>query len=151
MCIRDRVVTVQGLANGRPHPVQEALVRELGSQCGYCTPGVVMSMFEACYRRDLRPEDDAGLDDQMCGNLCRCTGYRPIRDATRAIAGSNPDDAFQRALVDAARPSPISYERGTRYLAPSNFPALFDALDAHPGARIVCGGTDLVLDVTKKH
>ncbi|MBL8970015.1 MAG: 2Fe-2S iron-sulfur cluster binding domain-containing protein, partial [Myxococcales bacterium] len=74
-----RVYTVEGLrqGGGALHPAQDAMVRELGSQCGYCTPGVVMSLFEACYRRDLR--EPWQLDDQLCGNLCRCTGYRPIR------------------------------------------------------------------------
>src|SRR5690606_21456836 len=78
------VVTVEGLKDGAAlHPVQDAMVRHLGSQCGYCTPGVVMTMFEACYRKDI----DAGwkLGDQMCGTLCRCTGYRPIRDAANEV------------------------------------------------------------------
>ena len=79
------VVTVEGLSGeAGPHPVQRALTEALGSQCGYCTPGVIMSMFEACYRSDL----DAAwkLDDQMCGNLCRCTGYGRILEAVDRAA-----------------------------------------------------------------
>ena len=57
------------------------MVRHLGSQCGYCTPGFVTSMFEGYERADLVAADSAALADQLCGNLCRCTGYRPIRDA----------------------------------------------------------------------
>src|SRR5688572_10653980 len=95
-----RVYTVEALRSARPladpaaglHPVQVALVEARASQCGYCTPGIAMSMLEACYREDVR--EDWQLDDQLCGNLCRCTGYRPIRDAARAVAGSRPDDRF---------------------------------------------------------
>src|ERR1041384_3670716 len=61
------------------HPVQRHMVQCHGSQCGYCTPGFIMSLFEGYYRGDIRTQDQ--LDDQLCGNLCRCTGYRSIRDA----------------------------------------------------------------------
>ena len=74
------IVTVEGVAaRQEPHPVQQAMVENHGSQCGYCTPGFIMSMFEGYYRKDLKTA--AQLDEQLCGNLCRCTGYRPIRDA----------------------------------------------------------------------
>ena len=78
------VLSVEGLSEpGKPlHPAQQAMVETLGSQCGYCTPGFVMSIFEAGHRSDLKgPENAWKLDDQLCGNLCRCTGYRPIRKA----------------------------------------------------------------------
>ncbi len=77
------VVTAEGLADddGALHPVQAAMVKHHGSQCGYCTPGFVTSMFEAYERDDLARGDSAAVADQLCGNLCRCTGYRPIRDA----------------------------------------------------------------------
>ncbi len=74
------IVTVEGLAEGESlHPVQDHMVKQYGSQCGYCTPGFVMSLFEAYYRSDCRRARD--LSDQLSGNICRCTGYRPIRDA----------------------------------------------------------------------
>src|SRR5476651_1126593 len=84
------VVTVEGLAAGdgnaltpkKLHPVQAAMVEKYGSQCGYCTPGFVVSMFEAYYRKGCR--EPWQISDQLCGNLCRCTGYRPIRDAAVA-------------------------------------------------------------------
>lgn len=145
-----QVVTVEGLANGTPHPVQESLVAELGSQCGYCTPGVVMSMFEACYRGDL--DEPWKLDDQLCGNLCRCTGYRPIRDAARAIAGTCPRDRFARALEDAAAaPMQLDYSHGAqRFFTPQSLDELWTILEAHPAARFVNGGTDLSLEITKR-
>ncbi|MCB9728715.1 MAG: xanthine dehydrogenase small subunit [Deltaproteobacteria bacterium] len=145
------LVTVEGLRrDGVYHPVQDALARAMGSQCGYCTPGVVMSMFEACYRDDL--DEDWQVDDQMCGNLCRCTGYRPIREAAQAIAGLAPDDHFARLAASQVPPAPaLSYEaHGQRFFAPRSLEALFDILDAHPDHRLVTGATDLGLDVTKR-
>ena len=64
------VITVEGVANGNLHAVQKTMVLNHGSQCGYCTPGIVMSLFEGFYRDDLK--EDWQLDDQLCGNLCRC-------------------------------------------------------------------------------
>jgi len=147
-----RLVTVEGLAGHTGyHPVQEAMTKALGSQCGYCTPGFVMSMFEACYRDDLDAEWK--FDDQLCGNLCRCTGYRPIRDATREIAGLRPDDGFKAAQGeqwDGDTGLDFIHD-GAHYASPTTMNELWDAVDAHPDARFVCGATDLGLDVTKRH
>lgn len=146
-----RLLTVEGLSTkGAAHPVQDAMVRNLGSQCGYCTPGIVMSLFEACYRRDMA--EPWQLDDQLCGNLCRCTGYRPIRAAAEEVAGSLPEDAFRAALDETAAPdAPLHYASGGATAAlPTSLSGVFDALEAHPDARIVCGGTDLSLHVTKR-
>src|SRR3982751_3545566 len=100
------IVTVEGLAQcgadqKQLHPVQAAMVEHYGSQCGYCTPGFVVSMFEAYYRGDVR--QPARINDQLCGNLCRCTGYRPIRDAAVAAlaqrtAESDAGDSFALRL-----------------------------------------------------
>ncbi len=147
-----RVYTVEALRRAEGwHPAQEAMVRHLGSQCGYCTPGVVMSMFEACYRRDLR--EPWQLDDQMCGNLCRCTGYRPIRDATREVAGTCPEGHFKEQLATARSGSQgFARVEGERcYVTPTNLAELWRALAERPRARIVCGGTDLALTVTQRH
>jgi len=146
------VVTVEGLQQqGTPHPVQEALVQELGSQCGYCTPGVIMSMFEACYRKDLK-DPSWKLDDQMCGNLCRCTGYRPIRDAARKVAGTCPADGFTELRSSAkAQTMALDYSANAqRYFNPTTGGDLAALLAKHPDARIMCGGTDLSLEITKK-
>ena len=79
------IVTVEGLSDHGTalHPVQAAMVDHYGSQCGYCTPGFVMSLFEGYYRRDCASA--CKISDQLAGNLCRCTGYRPIRDAALAV------------------------------------------------------------------
>ncbi len=146
------VLTVETLKDGEAgyHPAQLAMARALGSQCGYCTPGIVMALFEATYRTDL--DAPWKLDDQLCGNLCRCTGYRPIREAADVVAGSCPKDRFSEGLNAAAPESmALDYEaEGQRFATPSTFEALWAELDAHPDARFVVGGTDLSLEVTKK-
>jgi len=145
------VVTVEALKNSDGyHPVQLAMSKALGSQCGYCTPGIVMTMFEAAYREDL--DAPWKLDDQLCGNLCRCTGYRPIREAAREVAGTCPADRFRAQLPNSLPESmSLSYEGNSqRFATPVTFEALWNELDAHPDARFVNGGTDLSLEVTKK-
>jgi xanthine dehydrogenase small subunit len=147
-----RIYTVEGLKDGDVyHPAQTALAEALGSQCGYCTPGFVMSMFEACYREDLNQEWK--LDDQLCGNLCRCTGYRPIRDALKAVSGSRLKDRFSDALRAPAMPrESLLYERGGQVFSmPRSLDELWRVLEDHPQHRFVTGATDLGLDVTKRH
>ena len=156
------VVTVEGLerAVGALHPVQEAMVDHYGSQCGYCTPGFVMSLFEGYYRRDCtRPCD---LSDQLCGNLCRCTGYRPIRDAAleslrrrdRAPEGGEPGrpDPFLERLKGPVPNFPsVDYGAGAeRFVRPLSLGDLFATLAMHPEARLVAGATEIGVDVTKK-
>lgn len=144
------VVTVEALKADEYHPAQVAMAKALGSQCGYCTPGIVMSMFEATYRDDLKQPWQ--LDDQLCGNLCRCTGYRPIRDAANEVAGTCPNDRFTAALPSSA-PGSMAFRHeanGSVFITPTSLPELWDALDAHPDARFVVGGTDLSLEITKR-
>lgn len=161
-----QVFTVEALREGSGpgedgyHPVQRSLVQKLGSQCGYCTPGVIMSMFEACYRTDL--DAPWKLDDQMCGNLCRCTGYRPIREATAEVAGTRPDDRFSQLLASTsptANTEALDYRYAAlaqgdaaeqRFWIPRTLPELFAITAAHPDHRFIVGATDLGLDVTKK-
>ena len=152
-----RIYTVEGLKDkGEYHPIQEAMVSRLGSQCGYCTPGVVMSLFEACYRDDL--DEPWQVDDQLCGNLCRCTGYRPIQEAAQAVAGLRPDDRFSARLkstsIDAQEPS-IPHEliaegEGRVFMAPTSLDSLWTQWSAHPDALLIAGGTDLALMITKR-
>jgi len=153
------VVTVEGVASpaARPgqaptlHPAQKALVDTLGSQCGYCTPGVVMSLFEATYRDDIAGQ--AAQDDQLSGNLCRCTGYRPIRQALEQVAGSRPADRFTEATrTPTTTPSSVDITRdGSRFVRPVSWSELEDVLQSSGVApRFIHGGTDLGLDITKK-
>jgi xanthine dehydrogenase molybdopterin binding subunit/xanthine dehydrogenase small subunit len=133
------------------HPVQRAMVENFGSQCGYCTPGFIMSLFEGYYRKDLKTT--AQLDEQLCGNLCRCTGYRPIRDAAAdALAQRNGKDAFERQLKTAkTKLKAARYTfNGEIFLRPTSLEKLFRALAEHPEARLIAGATDLGLEITKR-
>lgn len=149
------VVTVEGMAEGAGgvHPVQQALVRHYGSQCGYCTPGFAVSMFEAYYRDDA--SEPFRLTDQLCGNLCRCTGYRPIRDAmVDALAHKDQcrEDLFQLSLKKPAVPlAPLAYEaRGQRFLRPTSLDELLALRAAHPEAALVAGATEIGVEINKK-
>jgi xanthine dehydrogenase molybdopterin binding subunit/xanthine dehydrogenase small subunit len=133
------------------HPVQQAMVENFGSQCGYCTPGFVMSLFEGYYRRDLKTA--AQLDEQLCGNLCRCTGYRPIRDAAAdALAQRDGPDAFDAQLKSAkARLKAARYNfAGETFLRPTSLEKLFRAMADQPTARLIAGATDLGLEISKR-
>lgn len=146
------IVTVEGAGCGALHPVQQAMVGNHGSQCGYCTPGFIMSMFEGYYRDDLRTA--AQLDEQLCGNLCRCTGYRAIRDAMAdAFAQRGGTDPFRTRLEHAkARLTPVRYSaNGEKFLRPVSLRQLFAAMAKHPEARLIAGATELGLDITKRY
>ena len=144
-----KVVTVEGLSSerGELHPVQRALIERHGSQCGYCTPGFVMSLFEAYHRDDLRAEWQ--IDDQLCGNLCRCTGYRPIREAALAVLTSR-DEQFAHSATDGDSQSPLEYEcENQLFLRPTNLRTLLERVHEFPEARLLAGGTELGLAITK--
>ncbi|MGI8819755.1 MAG: xanthine dehydrogenase molybdopterin binding subunit [Chthoniobacterales bacterium] len=145
------VVTVEGVGCGKLHPVQSAMVENFGSQCGYCTPGFIMSLFEGYYRRDLKTA--AQLDEQLCGNLCRCTGYRPIREAAaEALAQRNGLDVFDEQLKTAkAKLGPARYIcGGEKFLRPTSLARLFQMMSENPEARLIAGATELGLEITKK-
>src|SRR6476661_6701054 len=138
------LVTVEGVADEKMHPVQQAMVENFGSQCGYCTPGFIMSLFEGYYRKDLKTA--AQLDEQLCGNLCRCTGYRPIRDAAAdAFAQRDGADAFEAQLKTArAKLKAVRYNFGAEtFLRPPSLEKLFAAMATQPNARLIAGATDL--------
>ncbi|MEY2563152.1 MAG: xanthine dehydrogenase large subunit [Verrucomicrobiota bacterium] len=145
------IISVEGVAGEEMHPVQESMVKNFGSQCGYCTPGFIMSLFEGYYRKDLKTA--AQLDEQLCGNLCRCTGYRPIRDAAAdALAQRNGPDAFDAQLKSAkAKLKATKYNfDGETFLRPSSLEKLFRALAENPAVRLIAGATDLGLEISKR-
>jgi xanthine dehydrogenase molybdopterin binding subunit/xanthine dehydrogenase small subunit len=149
------VVTVEGLSKvgGKLHPVQSAMVDNYGSQCGYCTPGFVMSLFEGYYRPGCN--GPRAISDQLCGNLCRCTGYRPIRDAALGLISERSAvqaDAFSERLKGSYSPSgALDYRVGTdRFLRPTSLAALFAAMGENPAATLLAGATEVGVDVTKK-
>jgi xanthine dehydrogenase small subunit len=130
------VRTVEGLSgpDGRMHPVQAAMVAAHGSQCGFCTPGFVVSMATA------QVNGATDHDDYLAGNLCRCTGYAPIIRAAEAVAGTPAPDWIAETLP-AAGPAPF---------APASADQLADWYLAHPEATLIAGATDVGLWVTKQ-
>lgn len=151
------VVTVEHLsaANGKLHPVQQALVDHHGSQCGFCTPGFVMSLY-ALWMQNPQP-DTLEVERALQGNLCRCTGYRPIIDAAMAITGNRADDPLiaERASVTARLKAMqvetriVSGLPEAPFIIPANEDDLAAALIEYPDATIVAGATDVGLWVTK--
>jgi len=146
--------TVEHLAHDSDlHPVQRAMADLHGSQCGFCTPGFVMSLW--AHQRSGAPTDLASLKDALAGNLCRCTGYGPILAAGQAM-GPDPDadalPALAAALkaLDVAEPLEIDHPKG-RFSAPRTLAAFAAAAAARPDACIVAGATDIGLWVTKQH
>ncbi|KIG14108.1 Xanthine dehydrogenase, iron-sulfur cluster and FAD-binding subunit A [Enhygromyxa salina] len=140
------------------HPVQAAMVEHGGSQCGYCTPGFVVSMFAEYYRRE-RPAWDP---EAVAGNLCRCTGYRPIRDAMRSLGAPASDDRFLARLAQpaprlggltqlrtrAGQPGQTPSKR--QLLRPASLAELLEHLAEQPTAKLIAGGTDVVVEINQR-
>ncbi len=149
------VLTVEGLArpDGTLHPVQRALVEADASQCGFCTPGIVMALF--AYHRGGEGPDEAVIHDALAGNLCRCTGYRPIVEAAKQLAGAPADWLAERepawlAAVEALPRQTVYRAGGQAFLAPDSLAELARLRAANPDAHLVAGGTDLGLVVAKE-
>ena len=152
------LVTVESLKHkGKLHPAQRAMVECHGSQCGFCTPGFVMSLF-TLYHAETQPTRET-VDDTLAGNLCRCTGYRPIIEAAQKMRGLGARDQFHaRApetvaqLVAIARQDTLAIEtQDQRYFAPTNIEEFAAAFAEYPEAVLLGGGTDVGLWVTKQH
>jgi xanthine dehydrogenase small subunit len=137
------VVTVEGVlpSPGELHPVQAAMIAAGGSQCGYCTPGFVVSLFCEYYRPGR-----SGFDpESIGGNLCRCTGYRPIADVARAMPSPSPADPRLLQLGRRAAPPTPCREVGARFSRPASLSEAWDMWDGAPDAKVVAGGTDLMV------
>ncbi|MCP1641128.1 xanthine dehydrogenase small subunit [Pseudomonas citronellolis] len=149
-----QLLTVESLAEGeRLHPVQQAMVDCHGAQCGFCTPGIVMSLF--AWRHAACAHDRESALTALSGNLCRCTGYRPILDAARHIAGEAGADRFDasaRATAERLRalPAGASLDDGEQHAwLPTTLEELDTLLMNYPQARLVAGATDLALEATQ--
>lgn len=149
------VWTVEGLStNGQLHPAQQAMLQG-GSQCGYCTPGFVVSMAAEYYRKNRKDFDIEALS----GNLCRCTGYRPIQDAANSLEQPSQDDPLAQRLstsVQAVKSLEYSPETGSpaqsrgRFYRPVSLHELLHTLADHPTAKLMAGGTDWVVEVNQR-
>jgi xanthine dehydrogenase small subunit len=172
---QQEVVTAEGLGRtGQLHPVQREMAERGGSQCGYCTPGFICSMAAEYYRPDRRPAgavlngasgvNGSGAADHehgpngfdlhaLSGNLCRCTGYRPIRDAAYALGPPETGDPFAARLAEPA-PAPAATSTSStqgRYVRPPDLAGALELLAVHPDARLVAGSTDWGVELNIRH
>jgi xanthine dehydrogenase small subunit len=153
------VHTVESLQSpqGVLHPLQQAFVANHASQCGFCTPGILMSLSAAHENRALATLPD--VEDALAGNLCRCTGYGPILAAALQVGRIEPPAAatdIGEALAGLDTVVPLGFEtpdrvtgERRRYLAPDDLDELAALYSAEPDAMLIAGGTDLALQVTK--
>jgi xanthine dehydrogenase small subunit len=156
-CANQSVLTVEYLAEaGTLHPVQQAMVDKAGSQCGYCTPGFVISLFCEYYR----PERQGFDPESISGNLCRCTGYRPIVDVAKGLGAPAASDPFlvslsrkvknDRAIAVAGSGHVVNSERRA-FQQPETLEQLFVAQAEQPDALLFAGGTDLMVPVNQRN
>ncbi|MFK0089501.1 xanthine dehydrogenase small subunit [Pseudomonas sp. NPDC090755] len=153
-----QLISVEGLKHqGKLHSVQQAMADCHGSQCGFCTPGFVMSLF--ALQKNSDAPDLHKAQEALAGNLCRCTGYRPILAAAeQACCQACPDqfdngEAQTIARLKAIAPSETGELNSgdKRCLVPLTVADLADLYGSHPEARLLAGGTDLALEVTQFH
>lgn len=140
--VADReVITVEGLAQrGEVCEVQRAMIENGGSQCGYCTPGFVVSMVAEQYRPDAKARDVHRLG----GNLCRCTGYRPIRAAFEGLGEPGPGPMRDRLDAPAPKLAELEYQTPAgRFSRPGSLEQLFALRAGDPEALLAAGNTDL--------
>ena len=153
-----QLITVEDLRyQGKLHDVQQAMVDCHGSQCGFCTPGFVMSLF--ALQKNSDGYDKGQTMEALAGNLCRCTGYRPIIDAAEQSCCNRQPDQFDAAEAETVAKLKAIAPRETaelnsgdkRCLLPLTVADLADIYAANPQARLLAGGTDLALEVTQFH
>ncbi len=158
-----QLITVENLAqnNGSDkvlHPVQEAIVEGNGSQCGYCTPGITMSMF-SLYKNENNPTKES-IEDALTGNLCRCTGYKPIIEAAAKTCAQNEVDHFaadEKRIVELLlqiKNQSNSIEITTtkqKYYKPKTITEALEYRNKMPDSVLLSGATDIALRVTKRH
>jgi xanthine dehydrogenase small subunit len=150
------VIAVEDIAGEKLHPVQQAMVEHHGSQCGFCTPGFVMALF-GLYHGEQKC-DRENVVRAISGNLCRCTGYRPIVDAGLAACADKRTDQFSRdekeslaRLKALADDSDIFVGTDRRFFAaPASIESLAKIYETHPDATLISGATDVGLWITKE-
>ncbi|MGO4247632.1 xanthine dehydrogenase small subunit [Paenarthrobacter sp. RAF54_2] len=172
------IITAEGLGTvarpcpeGALHPVQQEMADRGGSQCGYCTPGFICSMAAEYYRPDRAkaktPDDIMGDENTtsdhergsngfdlhaLSGNLCRCTGYRPIRDAAYALGvPTSADPMLERQYRPAPPAKPTHTDGDARFLRPRTLPEALQMLRENSHAQLVAGATDSGVEVNLRH
>ena len=152
-----QLILVEDLVSkeGLLHPVQQAMVNYHGSQCGFCTPGFIMSLF-SMFKKNSKFKDSE-IKDSIAGNLCRCTGYQPIIKAAKSLRNKNKIDQFSKnknntinLLKKINNKSVVIYHKGKKYFAPRYITELKKILKKNIDVNFLSGGTDLSLIVTKE-
>lgn len=152
------LITVENLRSpdGKLHPVQQAIIEKYGSQCGFCTPGIIMSMFDL-YKNYISPTRE-DVEDILAGNLCRCTGYRPIIDAALFACSNGGYDHFneeEKKVLEYINLIPKSslHLRSEKqiYFRPTKLTEALELKNKYPNAVVLSGATDVALRVTKAH
>lgn len=147
-----QLITVEHIAEkDQLHPVQQAMVDHHASQCGFCTPGFVMSLF-SFYHQSAKP-DHQNIELALSGNLCRCTGYRPIIDAAMQSCTNRQPDKFDtnseqtKKILREFHQGPAGIDG---LFIPQTAKQLADLLKEYPDARLFSGSTDLALETTQQ-
>jgi xanthine dehydrogenase small subunit len=153
-----QVITIENLrdSSGTLHSIQRAMIDAYGSQCGFCTPGMIMSLF-ALHKSSQAPSREQVVD-AVAGNLCRCTGYRSIIDAGLSACGAEIPDHFTASvpsvqnLLRSIANEDLCIDTGQqRYVRPATLAGALKARQDYPEALVISGATDVALRVTKKH
>lgn len=155
------LVTIEDLIDDqRLHPLQEAMVEHHGSQCGFCTPGIIISLFGLYLDRGVSDQGVTRkeIDDALAGNLCRCTGYGSIVTAAKTAFSSHRSGSFEKnikqyaSILESIQPTEgVELVSGhQRYFAPSTLDHALELATTYPDAALLAGGTDLALQVTKR-
>lgn len=153
-----QLITVEDLKQGHDlHSVQQAMVDCHGSQCGFCTPGFVMSLFTL--QKNSQGWDKQQAEQALAGNLCRCTGYRPIMAAAQQACEHPTPDIFnadehatvQRLQALNTSEVQILEANGSRCFVPKTLMQLASLYQQYPDARLLAGGTDLTLQITQQY
>jgi xanthine dehydrogenase small subunit len=153
-----QLITIENLKSpdGKLHPVQQALVDSHGSQCGFCTPGIVMSLF-SLYKSDQKPDRNT-IDSALSGNLCRCTGYAPIIEAAENVCRNKRKDHFSaeeeqviHLLRRIKRERLLLTHKNQKYYRPVSVKDALRLRKKNPDAVSIAGATDIALRVTKNH
>ena len=151
-----QLITVENLEkNKKLHPTQQSMVDNNGSQCGFCTPGFIMSMFAMYKNKEQTSKEN--IDKYLAGNLCRCTGYKPINLATKNMYSYGRNDHFAEKEKEVIKKltqikgKNISIEyNNKKYFITTNIAGLKNVIKNSNNYKLLSGGTDLALEVTKK-
>lgn len=158
-----QLITVENLKQQKVnqevlHPVQQEMVDCNGSQCGYCTPGIIMSMF-SLYKNENKPGKET-IEDALTGNLCRCTGYKPIIDAAAKACSNDARDHFtenEKQIIELLgqiknSTNSLTIETDNQYYyQPKTKAEAFELRNKLPNSTLISGATDVALRVTKRH